>query len=182
MSNTIKDRIRATIRFGNNEPKKAVLGYSSKRLGIMSGEAGDYQLSIAVCDLLGNFSKPTTKSFRVVPKPPKKKPKAKVVKVPPPPKPVTHVLKVSVLIGSRGLKADEEPELVIEPKEGVKMERNDATYTFTGLKAGETYSVTGKFEVKGGLGKIKTEGKISWETAKDWPTAHTEPKTLRLEQ
>ena len=182
VSNTIKDRIRATIRFGNNEPKKAVLGYSSKRLGIMSGEAGDYQLSIAVCDLLGNFSKPTTKSFRVVPKPPKKKPKAKVVKPPPKPKPVTYVLIVNVFVGSRALKADEEPELVIEPEEGVKMARSGASYTFTGLKAGEAYSVTGEFEFKGGLGKIKTEGKISWETAKDWSRAHTEPKTLRLEQ
>ena len=121
VSKKIQDRIRAKIRQEGKESKKAVLGYNSKRLlGIKSGEPGNYQLSIEVCDSLGNTSKATTKSFRVVPKPPpKKKRKPKVVKAAPP-KPVTHVLKVKVRVSSQPLKSGQEPELVINPKRELK--------------------------------------------------------------
>ena len=182
VSKKIQDRIRAKIRLEGEESKKAVLGYNSRRLlGIKAGKPGNYQLSIEVFDSLKNISKATTKSFRVVPKPPpKKKRKPKVVKAAPP-KPVTHVLKVKVRVSSQPLKAGEEPELVIEPDEGVKMKRTGPdTFEFTGLKAGETYSVSGKFKLTTGF-KVETQGKTTpWETSKDWPTKHTMPKTLKL--
>ena len=183
VSKLIGNRIRATISSGGSEPKKAVLGYNQDRsLGLKAGEVGSYQLNIAGVDLLGNVSESTTKSFRVIPRPPKpkKKPKKAVVKTPP--KPVTHVLMVTVLVNSRRINADEDPELVIKPDEGVKVKRNGDTYKFTGLKAGETYSVTGKLKLTTGFG-VETEGKTSpWEIPEDSPRMRTKTKILSLEQ
>ena len=97
--------------------------------------------------------------------------------------PVTHVLKVTVLVGSKRLEASQKPILTILPDGGVKVQRLSAdTYEFTGLKPGEEYTVTGDYKLTTGLG-VQTSGETTpWTTPAKGQRKMISSKVLKLEQ
>lgn len=100
----------------------------------------------------------------------------------PKPAPVTHVLRVTVFVGSNRLEAGQNPDLTISPDEGVKVERTSSdTYEFTGLKPGEEYSVDGSYKLTTGF-RYEVTGKTTPWKAPENQRQTTSSKNLRLEQ
>ena len=97
-------------------------------------------------------------------------------------KPVTHVLRVTVSVGSSRLQTGQKPDLTISPDDGVKVRRASGdTYEFTGLKAGEEYTVSGDYKLTTGLG-VETKGETTPWTAPENQRKTTATRNLRLEQ
>ena len=72
--------------------------------------------------------------------------------------------------------------MTISPDDGIKVRRASGdTYEFTGLKAGEEYSVSGDYKLTTGLG-VKTKGETTPWTAPEDQRKTTVTKILRLEQ
>ena len=177
----IKKAFQATVYKDGAEVKLPWKG-SSGGFRFEVKEIGSYRLSCSFIDRLGNDSKSTFKSFRVDPVPlkPKEPPKKKVVKKLP--KPVTHVLKVTVFVGSARLQAGQKPDLTISPDDGINMQRTGGdTFEFTGLKPDVEYSVAGEYKLTTGFG-VETKGETKpWKALKDQRET-TKLLTLRLEQ
>ena len=95
--------------------------------------------------------------------------------------PVTHVLRVTVFVGSNRLQAGQKPDLTISPDDGVKMRRASGdTFEFTGLKPDEEYSVSGDYKLTTGFG-VETKGETTPWKAPENQRKTTVTKMLRLE-
>ena len=169
-------------------PKEKPIGFqklvgSNNLVFVAPEQLGSYELKIYISDRIGNKSQAGTARFNVYAKPKvvkKKAPEKK--KIVATPKPVTHVLKVVVQVASSPLEAGQEPDLKIEPAEGVSVNRKSGdTFEFTGLKAGQEYVVSGTFKLTTGFG-VETKGKTSpWKIPQESPRKRTATKALRLQ-
>ncbi|MDG1874455.1 MAG: hypothetical protein P8J27_11130 [Mariniblastus sp.] len=170
-------RVSAAIRRAPEPLEKPIVIQASgnKHKFVAPEQPGSYELNISIYDRIDNKSGVSTVRFMV-----KEKPKVETKEIANP-KPITHVYKVFVFVGSKPLRAGQEPKLEMIPNDGIKMKRTgENTFVFTGLKAGEEYSVKGEFKPTKGIGFDRKGTSPSWKIPKNSPNQKTNTQELIL--